>query len=111
MMLRPWFDTLRKSTPVHLEGQREGDPFSGRTGGAVGSEPTTSRPPDKKLCGAIDNQHRVTSYDSSRCTPRCNELEAEPNADPLAAFVASLTLEQRRSLAALLTGQREGGAS
>jgi hypothetical protein len=31
------------------------------------------------------------------------------NADPFAAFVASLTAKQRPRLAALLTGKREGG--
>ena len=33
----------------------------------------------------------------------------KPAADPLAAFVASLTAEQRQRLASLLTGTQEGG--
>jgi hypothetical protein len=43
-----------------------------------------------------------------RCTPRCSNDETEPDADPLATFVASLTPADRVRLAALLGEQSEG---
>ncbi len=53
----------------------------------------------------------LTSSDFARCTARCTENENEPHGDPLAGFVASLTPEQRRRLADLLAGSKEGDAS
>jgi hypothetical protein len=52
---------------------------------------------------------QVTHPESAICTPVCTNPAKEPNADPLAEFVASLTAEQRQRLVALLTGKREGG--
>ena len=45
--------------------------------------------------------------DSARCTTGCTGEGSEPNEDPLAAFVASLALEQRRRLAVLLLAERD----
>src|SRR5262249_17511676 len=49
----------------------------------------------------------VTQSAPPCCTPGCCESGPEPNADPLAAFVANLPPADRARLAALLTGQRE----
>ncbi len=56
----------------------------------------------------------VTSSQVARCTPRCTEnaeLTNDSSEAPLAEFVATLTAEQRRRLAAMLLGQGEGHAS
>jgi hypothetical protein len=60
---------------------------------------------------ATENLSEVTATPSLACTAACTKDGETTNADPLAAFVASLTAEQRRRLAALLTEQGEGGAS
>src|SRR4051794_3015571 len=69
------------------------------------------RPPackaDELASQVLQNQN-VTQSNSSRCTPRCSNNDPEPNADPLASFVANLTPADRARLGALLTGQREG---
>jgi hypothetical protein len=53
----------------------------------------------------------VTSPESAVCTPVCTNSAIESLADPLADFVASLTAEQRRRLATLLTRESEEDAS
>jgi hypothetical protein len=62
----------------------------------------------------VDRKHNaakeVTSSHSLRCIARCTESEETANADPLAGFVASLTPEQRKRLADLLVGSKEGDA-
>jgi len=75
-----------------------------------GLEPLTSCMPCKRSPDVSGNLPQVTATHSSRCTSRCTETENEPNADPLAGFVASLTPADRARLVALLTGQAEGGA-
>src|SRR5208337_5156507 len=52
---------------------------------------------------------RLTTTTSARCTSRCTETGNEPNADPLAGFVASLTPADRARLVALLTGHGSEG--
>jgi len=77
--------------------------------GAAGFEPTTSRPPDKRHAVASEDLSEVTSSEPAACTAACTSRAENANADALAAFVASLTPERRQRLAALLTGQSEGG--
>jgi hypothetical protein len=50
----------------------------------------------------------VKSTDSARCIPGCTENNTEPIEDPLAAFVASLSDEQRRRVLRLLTREGDG---
>jgi hypothetical protein len=64
----------------------------------------------KRRCVTSESPSDVTANPSARCTPRCTETGPEANADPLAAFVAGLSAEDRARLAALLTGNGEGGA-
>jgi hypothetical protein len=78
--------------------------------GPSGFEPLTSFTPSKKPTVASGNLSQLTTTSSARCTSRCTETGNEPNADPLAGFVASLTPADRPRLVALLTGQAEGGA-
>jgi hypothetical protein len=54
---------------------------------------------------------QVTSSSFARCPARCTESQETANADPLADFVASLSPEQRKRLADLLAGSKEGDAS
>src|SRR5690348_2543983 len=79
---------MRDSTPRHPACKADGSP------------------PESTQC------QELTSSSSLRCTARCTgeaDSANETTADPLAAFVASLTAEQRERLARLLTGEREGG--
>src|SRR5262245_3916530 len=73
-----------------------------------GLEPLTSCMPCKRSPDLSETLSEVTSTPSARCTPRCTENGNEPNTDPLAGFVASLTPADRARLVALLTGQQEG---
>jgi len=78
--------------------------------GPSGFEPLTSCTPSKQPTVASGNLSQLTATPSARCTSRCTETGNEPNADPLAGFVASLTPADRARLVAMLTGQAEGGA-
>jgi hypothetical protein len=60
---------------------------------------------------ATENLSEVTTTPSSVCTSVCTKGGETADADLLADFVAGLTPEQRRRLAALLAGQSEGDAS
>jgi hypothetical protein len=71
----------------------------------TGIEPATSWLQTRERPVLTDAAKEVTSRDSARCTPGCTREETEPSADPLAAFVASLSVEQRRRLAGLLASQ------
>ena len=70
---------------------------------------TSSTPSNVSPVVSADLSH-VTATPSARCTSRCTETGNEPNADPLAGFVANLTPADRARLVALLTGQAEEGA-
>ena len=78
--------------------------------GATGFEPVTSSTPSNVSPVVSADLSQVTATPSARCTSRCTETGNEPNADPLASFVANLTPADRARLVALLTGQAEGGA-
>ncbi len=77
--------------------------------GATGFEPVTSSTPNNVSPVVSTDLSELTATPSARCTSRCTETGNEPNADPLAGFVASLTPADRARLVTLLTGQAEGG--
>jgi len=70
----------------------------------TGIQPPTAWLQTRSSSVATGVGKEVTSSQLSRCTAGCTETEIEPNTDPLASFVASLTDEQRLRLVPILIG-------
>jgi hypothetical protein len=69
----------------------------------TGIEPATSWLQTRERSVLTSASNEVTSSQTLGCTPGCTGTQTEPIVDPLAAFVASLSDEQCKHLAELLT--------
>lgn len=101
LAVSPCFDKGKGPVTSHVTGPHSVCPR--------GFEPLTFSSGGYKSSNASDDLSQVTSSDSARCTARCTSNAPDANDDPLLAFVASLSPEQRQRLAELLTGGGDRG--